>query len=108
MSGDSPFYPPVSFPGQPGRTITPFPRPGFSHGYQNGNRTFELDPEAEPMDLLLAVMRDPNQPIERRIDAAKAAAPYRHVRLAPAMAVDQGGMKIEISGGLPQDEAKTG
>ena len=33
-----------------------------------------LPPDAEPLDFLLAVMRDETQPMWRRIEAAKAAA----------------------------------
>jgi hypothetical protein len=40
-----------------------------------------LPPNAEPLDFMLAVMRDETQPMWRRIDAAKAAAPYRHVKI---------------------------
>ena len=36
-----------------------------------------LPPNAEPLDFMLAVMRDKSQPMWRRIEAAKAAAPYR-------------------------------
>ena len=35
-----------------------------------------------PLDFLLATMRDQTLPLERRIDAAKACAPYLHPRLA--------------------------
>jgi hypothetical protein len=40
-----------------------------------------LPPNAEPIDFMLAVMRDETQPIWRRIEAAKAAAPYRHIKI---------------------------
>jgi hypothetical protein len=40
-----------------------------------------LPPNAEPLEFMLSVMRDKSQPIWRRIDAAKAAAPYRHIRI---------------------------
>ncbi len=36
-----------------------------------------------PLDFMLAVMRDETQPPERRLEAAKSAAPYCHARLAP-------------------------
>lgn len=36
-----------------------------------------------PLDYLLRVMRDPLIEDSRRIDAAKAAAPYCHARRAP-------------------------
>jgi hypothetical protein len=35
-----------------------------------------------PLDFMLIVMRDGTQPPERRLEAAKAAAPYCHARLA--------------------------
>ena len=35
-----------------------------------------------PLEFLLSVMRDNEQKIERRIEAAKAAAPYLHSKLA--------------------------
>jgi hypothetical protein len=40
-----------------------------------------LPPNAEPLDFMLAVMRDEMQPMWRRIEAAKAAAPYRHIKI---------------------------
>ena len=36
-----------------------------------------------PLDFMLAVMRDPNAPAERRDAMARAAAPYVHPRRAP-------------------------
>ena len=35
-----------------------------------------------PLDFLLLIMRNNTQPLERRLEAAKAAAPYCHARLA--------------------------
>lgn len=43
-----------------------------------------------PLDYLLAVMRDADKPADIRTDAAKAAAPYVHPKLAA----------IEHSGGI--------
>ena len=34
-----------------------------------------------PLEYMLAVMRDPNEPPERRDEMAKAAAPYVHPKL---------------------------
>lgn len=34
-----------------------------------------------PLDFLLRVFRDDTQPIERQLEAAKAAAPYCHPKL---------------------------
>ena len=36
-----------------------------------------------PLDFLLRLMRDPRSPIVRRLEAAKAAAPFLHPRLIP-------------------------
>jgi hypothetical protein len=71
---DPPIYPPTHppFPIKQGR----FPTPGLI--------TLDplcLPPNAEPLEVMLAIMRDKSQPLWRRIEAAKAAAPYRHIRL---------------------------
>lgn len=39
---------------------------------------------AMPVDFLLRTMRAESQPIERRLEAAKAAAPYLHPKLLAA------------------------
>ncbi len=36
-----------------------------------------------PLDFLLRLMRNPREPITRRFEAAKAAAPFVHPRLCP-------------------------
>jgi hypothetical protein len=38
-----------------------------------------------PLDYMLRVMRDPNASARRRDEMARAAAPYLHSRLMPAM-----------------------
>jgi hypothetical protein len=35
-----------------------------------------------PLDYLLSVMRDEENPVQLRLDAAKAAAPYVHPRMS--------------------------
>jgi hypothetical protein len=35
-----------------------------------------------PLDILIAAMRDPNNPIELRLAAAAKAAPYFHARIS--------------------------
>ena len=47
-----------------------------------------------PLDFLLGVMRDGGKDLEYRIDAAKAAAPYVHAKLAQ--------MDVNVSGDLRQ------
>ena len=41
-----------------------------------------------PLDYLLSVMRDGEAPVEQRLEAAKAAAPYVHPKLS---AIDHSG-----------------
>jgi hypothetical protein len=67
---DPPIYPP--FPIKHGR----FPIPGLI-----ALDPLCLQPNAEPLEFMLAVMRDDSQPMWRRIEAAKAAAPYRHIKI---------------------------
>jgi hypothetical protein len=38
-----------------------------------------------PLEFLCAVYRDPKQSMTRRIEAAKAAAPYLHARFSPTI-----------------------
>ena len=42
---------------------------------------FQVPPDAEPLEFLMAVMRDNRQPMNRRMKAAEAAAQYRHAKL---------------------------
>jgi hypothetical protein len=44
--------------------------------------------ETTPLDYLLSLMRDVEAPVEQRLEAAKAAAPYVHPRLS---AIDHSG-----------------
>jgi hypothetical protein len=57
----------------------------------NGNNAVELPSNASPLDFLCAIYRDPGQPMQRRLSAAIAAAPYVHPKLAVTANVqDQG------------------
>ena len=64
-------------------------RPNAGRKKSGANRaTAEAIARAEasgelPLDYLLRVMRDMSMEDSRRIDAAKAAAPYCHARRAP-------------------------
>ena len=49
----------------------------------------------------MKVYRDERNSQGVRIEAAKAAAPYLHIRLAPAQDQGNGIIKIEVTGGLP-------
>ena len=58
-------------------------------GRKPGSRTEKISQHAieagttgtSPLDLMLSVMRNEDQPLTVRLDAAKAAAPYVHPRL---------------------------
>jgi hypothetical protein len=103
-NGPGNYGPPSRFPLP--WAIVPFPQSNYQYGGRPPPP--QIDPDAEPLDFLMAVMRDPGQPMDRRMDAAKAAMPYRHTRLAPANITDETGIKINITGGLPQDEKVPG
>lgn len=51
-----------------------------------------------PLEYMLAVLRDVTKPAEDRMDAAKAAAPYVHAKLASVEHKGDGGgpMVLEI------------
>lgn len=51
-----------------------------------------------PLEYLLGIMRDDLMDLEKRIDAAKAAAPYVHARLqaTTVTGADEGPVKIQI------------
>jgi hypothetical protein len=65
------------------------PDPPFPHTTSNRFPllgVIKLDPlrlpaNSEPLDFLMTVMRDPNQPMDRRVQAATLAAPYRHIKI---------------------------
>jgi hypothetical protein len=48
-----------------------------------------------PLDFMLGQMRDPDAPIERRMWAANAAAPYVHPRLASLDSKHSGSLSLE-------------
>ena len=49
-----------------------------------------LDPKATPLDLLLAVARNPSLPLHTRIRAAGMAAPFVHPRLQATAIIGMG------------------
>ena len=59
------------------------------------------DPDIDPREFLLAVMRDKRLPIAVRTDAATKVAVYMHPRLAQVNQEIVGGVTIRIEGGLP-------
>lgn len=56
-------------------------KPGAATAMNEEARKRALEGGMSPLDYLLGVMRDTNQDAGRRLDAAKAAAPYVHARL---------------------------
>jgi len=56
------------------------------------------NPDLEPLDALLLVMRDERVPLAARLDAAKAAAQYRHPRLAATEHIGNAGIHATIAG----------
>lgn len=64
-----------------------------------------------PLDYLLSVLRDQNEEGSRRIDAAKAAAPYCHAKLQPVDAEGDSAQKHVIAGSFlwqpPQPKPQT-
>lgn len=65
-------------------------KPGQSTKMNQEARKKALEGGISPLDYMLAQMRDEQNPRELRMDAAKAAAPYVHARLAA----------VEHSGGV--------
>lgn len=49
-----------------------------------------------PLDYMVKLYRDPGQKLEIRLDAAKAAAPYVHPRLAAVEHTGKDGGPIEV------------
>lgn len=54
-----------------------------------------------PLDYLLRVMRNPRNEVDVRVDAAKAAAPYVHPKLAQINTNGTNIVTIIVEGGLP-------
>ena len=79
-------------------------RPGAGRKRNGKNRlAVEAVAKAEqggvmPLDYLLQVMRDAGAEEARRIDAAKAAAPYVHPKLQPVDDKGDSGQKITGTG----------
>ena len=53
-----------------------------------------------PLDYLLGIVRDEGEEASRRIDAAKAAAPYCHAKLQPVDGNGDTTQKHEVKGAL--------
>jgi hypothetical protein len=51
----------------------------------------QIPADIEPLDFLLAIMRDPRQPMARRQKAATDAAQYRHPKLGAVATLSMNG-----------------
>ena len=80
-------------------------RPGAGRKKGSANRINDearkkaLEDGLSPLEYLLGVMRDIRQDDARRLDAAKAAAPYVHARLANVAHTgedNKGPVRIEV------------
>jgi hypothetical protein len=58
---------------------------------------------AMPLDFLLSVVRAEALPIELRLDAARAAAPFMHHKLSALQHVGQDGGPIRVQGTMVID-----
>ena len=78
-------------------------RPGAGRKKGGANRINDearkkaLDDGLSPLEYLLGVMRDIRQDDARRLDAAKAAAPYVHARLANVAVAGEIDSKITVN-----------
>ncbi len=60
----------------------PKPQGAASQGAEDPNSPPAKASAKSPLDYLLSIMQDEDQPQSARVEAAKAAAPYLHPRLA--------------------------
>jgi len=52
----------------------------------------------DPLEFMLAVMRDPQADFRVRLEAAKSAAPYRHARLSAIDHRGRAGVTVLLAG----------
>jgi len=73
-------------------------KPGVSTRMNEEARKKAAEGGLMPLDYMLAILRDEDLPQESRMDAAKAAAPYVHAKLASVEHKGDGGgpMVLEI------------
>ena len=77
------------------------PGAGRPKGVKN-KKTLELQAAVAasgvtPLEFMLKVMRDPRKGFDIRLDAAKAAAPYVHAKLASVEVTGKDGGPVEIT-----------
>lgn len=66
-------------------------KPGASTRLNEQARKQAAEGGLMPLDFMLSVLRDENNTTEDRMDAAKAAAPYVHAKLASVEHKGEGG-----------------
>lgn len=72
-------------------------KPGAATAMNEEARKKALEGGMSPLEYLLGVMRDIRQDDARRLDAAKAAAPYVHARLANVAVAGEIDSKITVN-----------
>ena len=65
----------------------------------------EVPSDATPVDFLMAVYRDPRQPMSRRLRAATECAPYVHPKLSAAAVIYQGDMATRLENAIKRSNA---
>jgi hypothetical protein len=64
-----------------------------------------LNEGLSPLEYMLGIMRDVNEPTELRFEAAKACAPYIHPRLVSREALETPQPIVHITMSAPEAEA---
>jgi len=72
-------------------------KPGAATAMNEEARKKALEGGMSPLEYLLSVMRDQRQTAAFRLDAAKAAAPYVHARLANVAVAGEIDSKITVN-----------
>ena len=111
MVGKNP-TPPGLIPWKPGQSGNPAgPRPGIVSRVSRltGEERLALARKynVTPLEFLLSVMADHDEPMDARIDAAKAAAPYMHRKMPIGIEMPNSGVgavNLEKLRALPEDK----
>ncbi len=80
-------------------------KPGGANRINDEARRAALKGGMSPLEYLLKIMRDENQDDARRLDAAKAAAPYVHAKLTAMTLSGEGGGPVEVVTKAQRDAA---
>lgn len=71
-------------------------KPGAANKMNDLARRKAAEGGIMPLDYMLDVLRDEEQPMAARMDAAKAAAPYVHAKLASVEHKGDGGGPLQV------------